>query len=80
MLDDDLLELKLEETDHPIWLAWVVPGVGESEILIVTFGDDNADGFPGGDRSGIDRGENNPPPDDGKAGQSGQPGDGMPGQ
>ena len=53
---DGTLALIQWQEDNPVWLAWEAPDIGESEILIITFGEDGVDVNPGGDRSGIDRG------------------------
>lgn len=51
-----------EPSDQPVWLVWEVAGVGESEILRLTWdGEILLDPMEGGDRNGGDRGEIKPP-------------------
>ena len=55
--DEGTLVLIQWVEDDPVWLVWETPDAGESEILVISFSAGTAYGNPGGDRSGIDRGE-----------------------
>ncbi|WP_313164560.1 hypothetical protein [Sedimentibacter sp.] len=51
-----------EPSEQPVWLVWEVTGVGESEILRLTWdGEVLLEPMEGGDRNGGDRGEVKPP-------------------
>ena len=61
--DDTHVLILEEQIGHPVWLVWETRDYGLSEVLIVDLEKGCADENPGGDRSGIDRGESASPSD-----------------